>query len=105
MATPSWWQRMLPRFLYLWVDLPLARIYPRARRGMHLPIILIMPTLLVEAVLFFGLRLSHRWLGPDTRQALGAAYQGIRLLRRQGPVQLIDLRIASEQIRVRGGQW
>lgn len=105
MATPSWWQRMLPRFLYLWIDLPLARILPRARGWPSVPIILIIPTLLVEVLLAVGLRLLRRRLTPETRQGIEAALQGIRLLRRQGPVQLIDAWVASERIRVRGGQW
>lgn len=105
MATNSWWQRILPRFLYLWIDLPLARIFPRARGWMHLPILLVIPTLLVEILLSLFLRLASRQLTPETRQAVMAAHQGVRLLRRQGPVQLIDVWVASERIRVRGGQW
>jgi hypothetical protein len=105
MATNSWWQRSLPRFLYLWIDLPLARIFPRARGWMHLPILLVIPTLLVEVLLSLFLRLASRRLTSETHQAVRAAYQGVQRLRHQGPVQLIDVRIASERIRVRGGQW
>lgn len=100
-----WWQHLIPRLLYLWIDLPLARIFPRVRGWVKLPILLIIPTLLVEVLLAVGMRLVQRRIPPETRQGLEAALQGIRLLRRQGPVQLMDVWVASERIRVRGGQW
>lgn len=107
-ATPSPapdWQALLPRFLYLRVDVPVIPI----------PILLFVPTILAEGLVGLAQGIAGPKLDKDGRMALEAARQAVRTIRRQGPMVLVDVqvrdgsRLSNERlqgpIRVRLGQW
>lgn len=100
------WQTLLPRFLYVRVDVPVIPI----------PILLFMPTIVVEGLVSLADGIVSPRLDKDGRMALEAAKQAVHMIRQQGPMVLVDVevkdgsRLSDERflqgpIKVKVGQW
>lgn len=96
-------QRLLPRFLYVWVRVPMFPI----------PIFLFIPTLVLEGLVYLAGRVAGRW-SHDGRYYLEQAHTALRLIRHQGPFTVVDLEVQDVArfggafgglVRVRIGQW
>lgn len=101
-------QRLLPRFLYVYVRVPVIPI----------PVVLFIPTLVLEGLVYLAEALAGRW-GRDAAHYLERARTGLRLIRHQGPFTVIDVELQDVArfqaggaplglrgpVRVKVGQW
>ncbi|WP_157205772.1 hypothetical protein [Calidithermus timidus] len=102
MLTP---QRLLPRFLYVYVRVPILPI----------PLVFFIPTLGLEGLAYLAGRVTGRW-NREAAYYLEQARIGLRLIRRQGAFTMVDvelgeipsgipLRSFRGPVRVKIGQW
>lgn len=102
------WAGLWPRFLYVYARVP----------AFPLPILIFLPTIVVESVAGFVLRWASKDAHAEERARLMAVLQGIRLLRQMGRLTLVDLEVKdmarfaqtdsrwlSGGVRVKIGQW
>jgi hypothetical protein len=95
-------QRLLPRFLYVWVRVPVVPV----------PIFLFIPTLALEGLAYLAGWVARRW-SREAAYYLEQARVGLRLIRHQGAFTLVELEVQdvarfsggfSGPVRVRVGQ-
>lgn len=75
-------QRLLPRFLYVFVRVPMIPI----------PIFLFIPTLMLEGLVYLAEAVAGRW-SREAGYYLEQARAGLRLIRYQGPFTVVDLEV------------
>ncbi|RIH82058.1 hypothetical protein Mterra_02826 [Calidithermus terrae] len=102
-------QRLLPRFLYVYVRGPVIPI----------PVVLFIPTLVLEGLVYLAEALAGRW-SQGAAYYLEQARTGLRLIRHQGPLTVVDVELQDVArfqaggaslggprgpVRVKVGQW
>lgn len=97
-----------PRFLYVYARVP----------AFPLPILIFLPTVVVEGIASLVLHWVSKDKRPEERAVLLKALEGIRLIRHLGRVMLVDVEVKdvarlaqtdnrwlSGAVRVKIGQW
>lgn len=102
-------QRLLPRFLYVWVRVSVIPI----------PVVLFIPTLVLEGLVYLAEAVARHW-SRDAGYYLEQARTGLRLIRHQGPFTVLDVELQDigrfqaggaplgglrGPVRVKVGQW
>lgn len=102
-------QRLLPRFLYVFMRVPMIPI----------PIFVFIPTLVLEGLVYLAEAIAGRW-SREAGYYLEQARAGLRLIRHQGPFTVVDLEVQDiarfqvsgsplggfrGPVRVKIGQW
>ncbi|MER3443263.1 MAG: hypothetical protein C4333_03715 [Meiothermus sp.] len=96
-------QRLLPRFLYVYVRVPVLPI----------PVVFFIPTLVFEGLVYLAEALAGRW-SQGAAYYLEQARTGLRLIRHQGPFTVVDVELQDVgrfqaglrgPARVKVGQW